>query len=73
MSREYADGKLIEFDNCEIIHVTEKGGVLVYIEDADDKIWFFQDMIHEDSEIWKKGQVGKLVVSTDVAMKKGLI
>ena len=66
-------GGLCTFDNCKILKVTEKGGVLVHIGKLDRDVWFFQDMIHENSEIWKEGQEGQLVVSEWVTTKKDLI
>lgn len=67
-------GGLCTFPNSRIIRVTEKGGVFVYVGgDVGKEVWFFQDMIHENSEIWKQGHEGDLVVPEWVAVKKGLV
>lgn len=75
--REYA-GK-VEFTDCTVKHVTPRGGVLVYINDPDYEdgdaieVWLAQEMIDDDSEVYAAGQSGKLVISAETAMKKGLI
>lgn len=37
-----------------------------------DEIWIPQSQIDEDSEVWKKGQDGTLVISDWIAEKKNL-
>lgn len=65
---------LCTFEGSRILAVTAKGGVKVYVGgDVGREEWFYQDQIHENSEIWRAGQEGALVVSEAVAIKKGLV
>lgn len=67
-------GGLCTFPQSRIVRVTEKGGVLVHVGgDVDRDVWFFQDHIHENSEIWKEGHTGDLVIPEWVAFQKRLI
>jgi hypothetical protein len=38
-----------------------------------EEMWIPQSQIHDDSEVWKEGDEGKLVVSQWIAKKKDLI
>lgn len=44
----------------EAVRETEKA-VLVQLETGDEK-WIPKSVIHDDSEVWKAGQAGRLVV-----------
>lgn len=39
---------------------------------GDDEVWIPQSQIDDDSEVWKEGQEGMLVVSEWIARQKGL-
>lgn len=39
----------------------------------DKTLWVPQSLIHDDSEVWEEGQVGRLVLPVWWATKKGLI
>lgn len=64
----------ITFDDCEVVHDSGKA-LLVIIPDLDkgEPVWVPQSQITEDSEIWKLGQSGKLVVTEWIAQQKGWI
>jgi hypothetical protein len=65
---------LCSFKGSRIITVTNAGGVKVYVGgDVGREVWFAQGHIHDNSEIWRAGQEGELVVSEWVALKKGLV
>lgn len=69
---------LCTFPNSEIIKITENGGILVFVGGTQEnyigkEIWLYKDMIHDNSEIWKEGHKGDLVISVYYAQKKGLI
>lgn len=67
-------GGLCTFEQSKILRVTPKGGVQVLVGgDVNKVVWFFQDHIHENSDIWKPGHVGTLVVPEYVAVQKGLV
>lgn len=57
---------------CTIMRTTDKGGVLVQTSDGKE-VWIPQSAIHDDSEIWKKGDHGTLIVSAYIAEQKGLV
>lgn len=62
----------VTFDDCEAVHETDKA-LLVIIPDLDkgEPVWVPQSQITEDSEIWKLGQSGKLIVTDWIAQQKG--
>ena len=59
-------------ENCEIIKETSKA-ILVESENLDEETWIPQSQVHDDSEIWKEGQKGDLIISEWMAKKIGLI
>lgn len=63
-------GPWVAIDDCECLNETEKA-ILVWIDD--DSYWFPKSHVGADSEIWRKGQKGKLIVSEWIAIQKGLL
>jgi hypothetical protein len=62
-----------KIEKCLVVHETEKA-ILVeheFFDTEDCQIWIPQSQVDEDSEIWKKGQLGDLVVSSWFAEQKG--
>jgi hypothetical protein len=57
---------------AECIRVTDKA-ILVEAEEFDEPIWIPQSQVHEDSEVWQKGQTGDLIVTDWFAEKQGWI
>ena len=43
----------------------------ILVEIDDEKHWVPKSQIHDDSEVWKKGQSGTLIVSQWYAEQKG--
>jgi hypothetical protein len=64
--------ELVEFFDCVVIHSTDKA-VLIKMPEMPQPIWFPQSQIHANSEIWKQGDEGTLVVTQWIAEKKGLV
>lgn len=58
----------VHIDDVECIRQTDKA-ILVLI-DGEEK-WIPQSVIHDDSEVWKKGDEGELVVQGWFAEKEG--
>ncbi len=58
--------------DCYIKVVTPKGGTLIVLPTGKE-VWIPTSAIHDDSEIWKKGEKGTLTVTAWVAESKGLI
>lgn len=48
-----------------------KNAILCVIDNKE--VWIPQSQVDDDSEVWKKGDSGALVVSEWIAMEKGLI
>ena len=77
------DGRpYIELEDVTVIHETspgntDEGALLCKIEDSDlgwdDDVWIPKKMIHEDSEVYKKGTEGKLIITEWIAKQKGFL
>lgn len=71
---QYDDPKDITTDlaqcRCECLIKTERA-IMIRHENGRD-YWIPQSQIHADSEVWRKGQSGRLVVKTWVARDKGI-
>jgi hypothetical protein len=59
-------------DDAKCTHSTDKA-ILVSAPDLDEQVWIPQSQIDDDSEVYKKGTEGKLVVSDWFAQKRGWI
>lgn len=59
-------------ENVHIKAETEKA-ILIESEEFDEDTWIPQSQIDDDSEIWKKGQTGNLIISDWIAEKLGLL
>ena len=56
--------------NVKCIKSTDKA-ILVESSEWNGPVWIPQSQVHDDSEVWKEGDVGSLVVSEWFAEKKG--
>lgn len=63
-------GPWVEFDDVECIRETEKAS-LMFIDSSPE--WIPKSHISEDSEVWKTGQKGKLIISEWIAIQKNLV
>ena len=62
-------------DDCLILHETERA-ILVEsdnIENEDGQLWVPKSQVHDDSEIWTKGENGRLTVNMWFAEQNGLV
>jgi hypothetical protein len=62
-----------KIENCSVLHQTDFA-LLVESENFDSEDgqeWIPQSVIHENSEVWKLGTEGDLLVSDWFAKKKG--
>ena len=59
----------VRIDDVEILRATDKA-VLCQIEDQ--QVWIPQSQIDDDSEVWKEGDTGTLIVSDWIAKEKKL-
>ncbi len=62
--------KIVVHD-CLIKRQTEKA-ILVAIPDMEDPVWIPQSQVDDDSEVWKEGDEGDLVISEWIASQKGI-
>jgi hypothetical protein len=60
----------VKFEDCEITKSTPKAAYVI-IDGAGH--WIPQSTIHDDSEIWKEGDKGDLVLHEWFAIKEGLV
>ena len=61
---------IVRIEDCEAIRATDKA-LLVRIGDEIEK-WIPQSQIDDDSEVWKEGDKGDLVIKAWFAEKEGL-
>ena len=59
----------VSIEDVRCIRATEKA---ILCEIDGEEIWIPQSQVDENSEVWKEGQEGTLVVSTFFARMKGL-
>jgi len=63
----------VEFEGCYAEAATDKA-LLVHIPEVDtEPQWIPQKHITEDSEVYRKGDEGKLVVTDWIAEQKGWV
>jgi len=55
----------------EVIHASDDA--ILFKEEGGEKYWVPKSQIHDNSEVWKKGDVGILIVTEWLARKKGWI
>jgi 4-hydroxy-3-methylbut-2-enyl diphosphate reductase IspH len=67
-----ADDETVEFEDARCIGQTDKA-IKVRLADRERPIWVPQSVVHDDSEVYKLGQTGKLVLPEWFALKEGLI
>lgn len=60
MGQEYEGNDPVGFLGCECKHATERACLI--IKPNGQEQWVPQSVIHDDSEVYKKGDEGKLVL-----------
>lgn len=70
--RQYRDDEAdaVSFEHTQCIRQTPQA-ILVLIGKREK--WFPQSVVHDDSEVWKLGDEGKLVIKGWFARKEGLV
>lgn len=61
--------KGVRIEDCFVKKETEKA-ILVVIPSVEEK-WIPKSQVHDDSEIWKEGMTGCLVITQWLAEKNG--
>jgi len=68
------DFEFAKIDGVKALLVSKSGAALLCTHDSWDKpVWIAQSQIGEDSEVYRKGDVGILVVRKWLAVKENLI
>ena len=67
------DEHKVEFENCYCNGETAKAIHVFGASDNDDGNWIPKSVVHDDSEVYKQGDEGKLVLEEWFALKEGLI
>lgn len=62
---------VVRFDDCSCDRETEKA-CKVFISDLDEMKWIPKSVIHDDSEVYKDGTIGELVLQEWWATKENL-
>ena len=66
--------KGVEAGRATCLRKWKNGRLLMRLHDHHGReIWFSSDHIHDDSEVWKPGQEGELVLLEWIADKEGLV
>lgn len=65
------DSALAEIDDVEVVGATDKA-IRVRV-DGGREVWVPQSQVHDNSEVWKLGDKGTLVVPEWLAIDKGLV
>ena len=60
----------VEFDNCKVTRETDKA---ILCEIDGESYWIPQSHVHENSEVWREGDEGKLVITEWIAIEKKLV
>jgi hypothetical protein len=66
--------KGIDVGKATCLRKWKNGRLLMHLHDHHGReVWFSPDHVHEDSEVWKPNQEGKLVLLEWIADKEGLV
>ncbi len=65
-----AERETVEFEDVECIAETP---VAIRVDIDGEKYWIPQSQVHDDSEVWRLGQKGKLVITRWIAEQKNLV
>lgn len=60
----------VEIDGCKCIRQTAKA---ILVRQDDLEFWVPQSVVQDDSEVWKEGDEGTLVIAGWFAEKEGLV
>lgn len=61
-----------EFDDVTCVTVAKSGKAILVKIDGNE-VWIPSSQVHDDSEVWKKGDKGTLILTEWIARQKGLI
>ena len=70
MNKRKSSDSTFEVEVAEVLKETDMA-ILVKLETGDE-IWIPKSQIHDDSEVWKSGHTGTLVIPEWLATEKGL-
>ena len=73
MSRKDRELHKVSFEKVLCSAETEKAIFVYGVTDSEDGIWVPKSLVDDDSEVYKKGDEGTLVLPEWFAVKEGLI
>jgi hypothetical protein len=63
---------VVVFEDCRCLRATSKAILVLIPEiDEDEPQWVPQSQVHDDSEVWKAGDEGELVLTKWIVEQKG--
>ena len=62
----------VSIDDCECIRATERA-ILCSIGDTGKELWIPQSLVQDESEVYRHGDTGTLVIPAWFARKNGLV
>ena len=65
------DAFVFDAPDAECTHATEKAIKVLAPELGENEVWIPQSAVHEDSEVFQKGDTGTLVIKGWFAEQKG--
>jgi hypothetical protein len=71
-ARRGADREPVRIEHVTCTHETEKALLVIVDDDDTNEIWIPKSQVDDDSEVWKKGDEGVLVIPAWLAEAKGL-
>lgn len=70
-------GDVVEIEGVEVIYETEDGytshGALKCLFPGAEELWIPKSQVDDRSEVYKSGDKGVIMISTWIALKRGLI
>ena len=68
------DMECVEFEDVPAVEAESDKAILVLLEDySDEPMWIPKSQIHDNSEVYKKGTSGTLIITKWIAEQKGVL
>ena len=63
---------MFHIENCKVV-ADSPNAILVESPELEKSIWVPQSQVCDESEVWKKGDEGTLIITDWIAEQKGLV
>lgn len=64
--------RTVELDVIDVVKETD-AALCVELADRDEEVWIPKSVVSDDSEVWKEGDTGTMIIAEWFAEKEGLI